>query len=152
MRWHLKGSSEGFFWERLDKTRTMGEKGTDRVLRKGAYLSLRVQSMCWSGTFSPAFPTRFWTAQAHCWTAHATEQDFNIEQTEPHTARGPPWHLLGWKFRLTFLVFFCFFFSCLSGPKKEVEVGDQFSSTSCFFKGSRGTVETFRPVCYASYK
>ena len=57
---------------------------------------------CWSGTFSPAFPTRFWTAQAHCWTTHATERDFTIEQTKAHTARGPPWHLLSWKFSLTF--------------------------------------------------
>lgn len=76
--------------------------GTDSVLRKGAYSSIRIQSMCWSGTFSPAFPTRFWTAQAHCWTTHATERDFNIEQTKPHTARGPPWHLLSRNFSLTF--------------------------------------------------
>lgn len=80
----------------------MGLWGTDYVLRKGAYSSVRIQSMCWSGTFSPAFPTRFWTAQAHCWTTHATERDFNIEQTKLHTARGPPWHLLSWNFSLTF--------------------------------------------------
>lgn len=47
----------------------------------------RPQSKSWSGTFSPAFPTRFWTAQAHSWTTHATEQDFNMEQTEPQKSR-----------------------------------------------------------------